>query len=64
MDDTTIDSTLQSAFMADARRIEDTANDLRKAIRDGDLAEIARLARRIAWRAHLIANAATALAPS
>ncbi len=55
MTNTTIDTELQAAFMADEIMIEDAANGLRKAIRDGDMNQIELLSRIIARKAKMIA---------
>lgn len=55
----TINAELQSAFMAEAIMIEDAANSLRKAIRDGDLVEIESLSRMITRKAKAIAEEAS-----
>jgi len=52
-------TTQEVFFMDDALIIEDAANNLRKAIRDGDLAEIEKLARLITRKAKLIAEEAS-----
>ena len=53
-----MDRNVQSAFLADAIMIADAANNLRKAIRDGDLNQIEMLSRMIARKAKLIAEEA------
>ena len=56
MTSTAIDPEVQASFAADAIMIEDAANTLRKAIRDGDLAYIESLSRLIARKAKMIAE--------